>query len=214
MSKSLLITRPDHDVTTHYLSRWSEKIIYLAKQKGARIIDLHRKRANKDEFTSILKKRDPSLVVLNGHGADDCIAGHDDKIILDSSNQDALNSKIAYARACRAAKVLGRSSIFHGALAFLGYQEDFVFMYEQASISKPLEDKTAKLFLEPSNHVPISLLKDHSAEDANNRSKNLFRKNIENLLVGGPSSENYDNIRFLLWDMRNQVCLGDGKATL
>lgn len=214
MNKSLLITRPDHDSTTRYLSCWSEKIIHSAREKGIRVIDLHRKRANKSETINILKKRNPSLVVLNGHGSDDQIKGYDDEVILDGSNRSVLNSKIVYARSCRSAKILGQSSISHGTLTFLGYKEDFIFMYEPAKISKPLADKTAALFLEPSNYVPISLLKGHNTEDANKRSKNFFRKNIEKLLVSGPSSENYDSIRFLLWDMRNQVCLGNREVTL
>ena len=76
----------------------------------------------------------------------------------------------------------------------------------------PLQDKTAELFLEPSNYIPISLLKGHTAGDADNRSKKLFRKNISRLMVEGPSSYNYDDIIWLLWDMKNQVCIGDEGA--
>ena len=79
---------------------------------------------------------------------------------------------------------------------------------------KPLEDKTAKQFLEPSNYLPISLLKGHTTGEANNRSKNLFRKNIEKLIVAGPTSSDYQTIRGLLWNMQHQVCLGDKSATL
>mgnify|MGYP001241783486 FL=1 len=85
-------------------------------------------------------------------------------------------------------------------------------MVTDATATKPLQDKTAELFLEPSNYIPISLLKGHTAGDANKRSKNLFRKNINRLMVEGPSSYNYDDIIWLLWDMKNQVCIGDEEA--
>ena len=33
MNKTLLITRPNHDITTRYLSEWSKKIIEIAGKK-------------------------------------------------------------------------------------------------------------------------------------------------------------------------------------
>ena len=83
----------------------------------------------------------------------------------------------------------------------------------ETNIGKPLEDKTAELFLEPSNYIPVSLVKGHTAGDANNRSKKLFRENIERLVIEGPeSSDDYNAVRYLLWDMTHQVCLGDENA--
>ena len=40
MPKSLLITRPDHDCTTNYLSKWSKEIIKEGEDKGITVIDL------------------------------------------------------------------------------------------------------------------------------------------------------------------------------
>ena len=84
---------------------------------------------------------------------------------------------------------------------------------ETANVSKPLEDKTAELFLKPSNHIPLSLLKGYAAGAANNRSKELFRRNIQRLMIEGPASGDYYTLRYLVWDMNHQVCLGDEKAT-
>jgi len=75
-----------------------------------------------------------------------------------------------------------------------------------------LEDRTAALFLEPSNYLVISLLKGHSAGEANKRSQELYKKSIGRLLAEGPLSEDYDAIGLLFWDMINQVCLGNENA--
>jgi len=40
MNRILLITRPDHDVTTRYLSAWSKEIIELADKKNIQVMDL------------------------------------------------------------------------------------------------------------------------------------------------------------------------------
>ncbi len=208
---TLLITRPEHDSATHCLSKWSEKIIETASKKKIKVIDLHREKANRDRVAGTLKKGIAKLVVLNGHGSDTSVHGHDDEIILKEDDGDVVKDKIIFARACKSAKRLGENCIAQGALAYLGYKEDFIVIAD-ASTTKPLQNKTAELFLEPSNYIPISLLKGHTAGAANERSKNLFKKNINRLLMEGPSSYNYDEVRFLFWDMQNQVCLGDEEA--
>ena len=98
------------------------------------------------------------------------------------------------------------------AVAYLGYKEDFWLYYSEDKVFRPLEDKTAELILEPSNYVPIALLKGHTAGQANSKSKARFRKNIEKLMVEGSTSDNYYAIRYLFWDMMHQVCLGDQSA--
>ncbi len=215
MSKFLLITRPEHDLTTRYISKWSEKIIDQAESKQIEVTDLRREKANKERVLGILKKKEKimMLVVINGHGNDTTITGHDNKPLITEETAGVLKSKITYARSCKSAKVLGRAAIAAGGIAYLGYQEDFIFLIDEEKISKPLEDGKAALFLEPSNYIITSLLKGHSAEEANNRSKNKYRKNLEKVLAGPASSENSYAARFLYWNMTNQVCLGQGSAT-
>lgn len=212
MNKTLLITRPEHDPATRYLSRWSEEIIKKAEEKGINVIDLFRNKANRKRVIGTLEKRDPGLVVLNGHGSESSVEGHDNETILKESDKKVVESKIIFARSCKSAKSLGQSIVNQGAIAYLGYDDDFWLMYTESKISNPLEDKTAELFLVPSNYIAISLLKSHTASDADNRSKILFRRNIEKLIIEGPSSDNYYTIRYLLWDMMHQVCLGNKSA--
>lgn len=212
MGPALLITRPEHDLGTTYLSKWSKKIIDLAEDKGIKVIDLHREKASRDRVIGTLEKTGTKLVILNGHGSDNSVHGHNNEVILKEGDTRAVKDKIIYARSCRSAKSLGKNSIAQGALAYLGYKEDFIMYTDETNAGKPLEDKTAELFLEPSNYIPVSLVKGHTAGDANNRSKAKFRKNIERLVIEGPPSDNYDAISFLLWDMNNQVCLGNENA--
>lgn len=126
----------------------------------------------------------------------------------------AVKDKIVYARACKSAKRLGPETIKNGASAYIGYDEDFVFVIDEAKVSRPTEDDVAALFLEPSNQTALSILKGHSVEEANRRSKAKFAKNIQHLLLRGPSDNDYYAIRHLFWDMQHQVCLGDASAVL
>ena len=94
---SIIITLPEHDLTTRYLSCWSKQIIELAKKKGLEIFELKKEKANKKEVIGRIKKLNPSLVVLNGHGNDHSVSGHDNKVILQvGANEEVLSSRITY----------------------------------------------------------------------------------------------------------------------
>lgn len=212
MNKILLITRPKHDITVHYLFYWAKNIIELAKDKSISVLDLDEKRANCKEVSSMLQKKEPSLVFFNGHGDDDCIMGHDNEVLLAvDKNEQLLSSKIVYSLSCRSGKKLGPKSIQSGTLGYIGYDADFMFFIDNDKLITPLEDKTAELFLKASNQVMICLIKGHSIKYSHERSKKVFREN--RLKVA--NSESHDNylIPYLLWDMQHQVCLGDENAS-
>lgn len=211
MTGPLLITRPRHDVTTHYLSAWSKEIIDEASRKHVTVIDLKDDKATKERFIGTLIKSNPRLVVLNGHGDPSTVGGYEDHPVLDTGIKKEVKDKIIYARSCQSAKKLGGHTIKMGATAFVGYKENFVFVLETDKISNPLTDHTASLFLKPSNYFSISLMKAHSVSESHERSKNYFRKNMKDLLLRGSSTKD-PSIRWLYWDMINQVCLGDASA--
>lgn len=197
MGRSLLITRPEHDPANKYLSIWSERIKEEAALKGFKVIDLFRDKAVRNRFIGILKKVKPCLVVINGHGSDSIVCGHNNETILTSSDKDVVGGKVIFARSCRSAKSLGQVLVKGGLISYLGYQNDFWLVTNPDNIYRPLEDRVASLFLEPSNSVVIYLLKGYQTGMANEKSKELFRKNIEKLVIQGPQSDNYYAVKFL-----------------
>lgn len=211
----LLVTRPNYDYTTRYISTWAEKVIEWAKVRGHIILDLEEDRACRKDFESMIKKHSPSLLFLNGHGDDNMVTGQNNDIVLRvGQNETVLKNTITYALSCRSAKVLGAQSIAYGARAYIGYQEDFIFMYTNEKRTRPYEDRTADLFLEPSNQVVVSLLKGHTVHNAHLNARKAFFRNIQELLTSEASKEGSASVRYLLWDMQNLVYHGDGKATL
>jgi len=212
---SFLITRPDYDSATKYLSHWSEEIIKVAKTKGKKIVDLKGKKATKKELMGRMVKLNPNLVVFNGHGNEFSILGQDDEILIQAGdNEDILRSRITYAISCSCGKELGPKSVIKGKTTFIGYDDDFVFTSNRKFLSRPLLDDRAKPFMESSNHVAISLLKGHTASDSSTRSKAMFEKNYKKLLTSESDPNSLQDARFLWWDMLHQVCLGDTNATL
>lgn len=207
MKHSILVTRPNFDLTTRYLFVWAKKIIELATEKCGQVFDLNGKRANRKEFESMTRKHEPSLVFLNGHGDSDVVAGqNNEELVRAGENEKILKSKIIYALSCRSGKILGPESIKSGAEAYIGYDEDFIFLYEENKQTHPEQDKQAEMFLEPANQVMVSLLKNHSPHEAHLNSKKAFARKIMKFLSSESSATESSAIRYLIWDMQHQVC--------
>ncbi len=213
MTKSYLLTRPEHDDTTHYLSNWSKGTIDAAKKAGIKVLDLNREKAIQKEVEGRLKDISPVLVVLNGHGDENKVTGHQNEpLIICGKNETLLKSKIVYAISCQSAKVLGKKSVEAGAISYSGYDDDFVFFYEPHMISKPLNDKTAQMFLEHSKIFIETLIKGNTIEEAQKRAKDKLRSNINKLLVSTEADANM--VRYLVWDLKHFVSHGNINATI
>lgn len=212
---TLLITRPDYEPATKYLSCWSEKIITVAEVKGIKVIDLLGDKAKKSELTGRITKLNPRLMVLNGHGDQISIAGQDDETLISiGENEHLLHSRITYAVSCRSGKGLGRKAVEKRDTAFIGYDDDFVFTSDRKCLSRPLTDKRAKPFMEASNQVALALLKGHKVRRASERSKQMFEESYKKLLSSATDPNALQDARFLWWNKNHQVCLGDGEARL
>lgn len=211
----MLITRPNHDITTNYLYIWSDFIIDCAEKLKKDIVDLVGERANQNEFVSIVKKVNPRFLFLNGHGDEETVTGfNNEPLVKLSENSELLYKKVVYARACSSAKKLGKEAVKKGCEAYLGYDEDFVFMVDDESVLKPMTDKIAEKFLRPSNQVALSLVKGSTAGEADEKSKEAFKKNIQQLMLSTTPNWQKDLIPYLLWDYNHQVCLGNRAARI
>lgn len=213
MTKALLVTRPNHDLITTYLFCWSKLVIEEARKKGIKVLDLRGKRAGKKTFTSYITKHQPALVFFNGHGDEATITGYDNKVLVRAGrNEKMLAKKIVYARSCDAANKLGQACIRHKTLAFVGYKRKYAIGYSPSKITTPLKDKVARLFIEPSNLVPISLLKGNTVKDTYKKSQNAMWRNFLFMLSTKASQAQKDAAPYLWVNRKYQVALGDQEA--
>jgi len=169
------------------------KVLSSSPKKGFKVLDLHRERANRKEFESMLKKFSPSFVVLNGHSSHNTVCGHKNQpLLIANKNERLLKSKIVYAISCSSAKTLGPKSIEAGAISYTGYDDDFIFAFSRIFVS--------------------SILKGNSVRDSYKKAKEILKNNILKLL----SSESQDTalVRFLWWDMKHFVTHGNEEGKL
>lgn len=215
MPKILLITRPQGDLGLKYLEHWSEKIIDAAKNKGALVLDLKHKRAARKELESVIRKKSPHIIIFNGHGDYDLLTGQfQEPLVIATENVQILAGSIVYAVSCRSAKILGEQAVLKSAKAYIGYKENFIFHYNESSVYKPLLDEKAKLFLEPSNQVAISLLKGRTTQESFVSSQKFWIRNLQKLLVKQYEPGNTALISSVYHNFKHQVCLGNGNAVM
>lgn len=215
-NKKILITRPDHDPTTAYLFAWTEPIIDLvSKSQVFGLIDLAKEQANKNNFLDALKKEKPVFIFLNGHGSGTTVAGYNNEpLVVMGNNEDLFKDKVVYALACKSGRTLGRWLVGNGTKVYLGYEDDFIFIIDEAKVANPLTDETAKLYLEPSNILVSSLITGSTAGEAYQESQNKYQEHINEILTSESQEDDKDLLPYLFWDKEHQVCLGDKEAKI
>ncbi len=96
---------------------------------------------------------------------------------------------------------------------FIGYKLPFMFYIDDRWRSNPHKDNVAPLFLEPSNLIPISLIKGNTTFHASENSKKQILKTIKKVLETG-SGEAFLFAEKLWNNYTGQVLIGNGSATL
>ena len=195
----VLLISPGHDIVNHYLRAWSKKLYQTTKNNTEYII-LDGGDANRSRLESVLKKRRVDVVLLNGHGAGDKLAGINDEVILDLNNVDLLRDKKVHALSCQTARVLGPSAMRAGAKCYIGYDEDFAIVTSRDKISHPTEDATAALFLDPAFAAPRALLKGKTASEAVEIAINEYDKSIAKALNSDVQSADDQFVKYLIGD--------------
>lgn len=204
---------PRHDDVTEYLSQFSQQIEDAANKANIEIKPLKDKDAVKDIFEKIIKKQDYKMVIFNGHGSDKAISGNKEILVEAGVNDFLIKDRIVYARSCHAAAVLGVACTKNSKDGcFIGYDRPFQFYVDTQWIGNPLKDNTARLFLEPSNLVPISLIKGNSASYANENAKKQMLKNIRKILAKA-DSESFKIAEALWNNFDGQVLHGNSAAS-
>lgn len=207
---SFFLTRPNHEPTVSYLFAWAEKILESSLKKNIFSIDLPGSQANKKQFVSSIKKYKPSFIYLNGHGSQNSVTGFDNEPILSfADNEEITKDSVVYTLSCQSAKRLGKSCVSRGAGSYLGYDDDFIFVFDEEAKTNLYEDKTAANFLDPSNDLVEAVLAGKSTGEAFESSQNGFEQSIIKFSLSEATAQERELLPYLLWDRQHQVCLGD-----
>lgn len=167
-----------------YLHQWSTRLKEVAESEGLTVHDLEKDSANREEFDSYMDGVEPGLVVLNGHGDEKRVAGHNDEpVLVKGENDDKAEDKLFYVRTCRSAAELGPSCVENGGDAFIGYEGDFTLVWNSNKSANPLQDRVAEPILNASNTAPRALIQGKTPEEAYEASQEAYRDAMEKVLA-------------------------------
>ena len=197
---NVLLTSPEVDKITRYLRAWSKNMIKECRQKHYYHI-LDKAKATRKHISGILAKKPIDIVLLNGHGANDKIAGHNNEIIIDQNNVELLQGKQIHALSCSTAKALGPMALANGAKSYIGYDEQFVLVTQEDNLSNPLKDETAALFLDAAFTAPKALLNGKDAASAVAMTRAEYKNSLKKALNSDIQSDNDQFIMYLYSDM-------------
>ncbi len=210
MKGSFLLTRPNHEQTTQYLFAWAEAVLEKAKEKNILTTDLCGSDASKSKFKRAVEKYHPAFVYLNGHGSPNEVTGYNNEPLVKFADNEKLTAeRVVYALSCQSAKRLGKSCVSFGAKTYLGYDEDFIFVFDEDKQSSPIEDQTAANFLQPSNALVNSIIDGKATGEAFENSQESFTQSIVKYSLSEATAEERELLPYLLWDREHQVCLGN-----
>jgi len=218
MERGLIITLPNFDDATSYLAYYSKEILVeIIKRGNIKIKEISNKQdLTMKYFSEVIRKLNYNFIIFNGHGEEDSIYGYKDEILIKVGfNEELLKERIVYARSCNAGMILGPKTMKNNKEGcFIGYTLPFVFFIDQKWSAKPNNDNTARIFLEPSNLLPISLIKGNSTGESNNRSKRAIIKNMKNILKN-EKEPGADSLLAGLWNNYiGQVLIGNENAKI
>ena len=199
----VLITRPDHDIVTSYLFSWSKDLIELAENNNFKVIDLKDGLANKHNFESYMKKQVIDLVLLNGHGNENLVAGFKNEPLIEAGvNEDILKGCVIHALSCESSSNLGKKAVEKGAKAYIGYKAPFIFVTEKCNECRPLHDKFARIFKDPALEVPKCLINGKTIRESYEKGIEKYKKALM-LKSISLTEEESKSVRFaLFWDMK------------
>lgn len=211
----VLFSRPSDDITLNYLHHYSKELVSESNAIGHKTINKEKEEANKEIILSIIKKQKPELIMFNGHGSSEEICGHKQETIVSAAeNPEVLKNAIVYSLSCSSALILGRKSIENGAIAYIGYESDFVLGKDKESEASPKHDKIAKLFLEPSNILFSSLLNKKDVKTSVEKAKKKMMDNIDYLHTTNSIPEAIYYAPFLFWNYSGLIAHGDNEASI
>ncbi|MFH0712091.1 MAG: hypothetical protein V1889_03200 [archaeon] len=210
MKSAILMTLPQWDDVTEYLHAFSQSIINTAKDAGVPINVLERESATRNNFEFELRDNH-RLIVFNGHGSDDIIAGHKNEVIIkNGENENLLKEKITYARSCFSAKGIGVSSMKNSdAGCFIGYTLPFMFYNDITWSSNPLKDSIARIFFTTTNVIPNDIIRGKSCIEANENSKRDMLKAIKKALLRKDNMDSQSIVEALWNNYSFQVVVGN-----
>jgi len=177
-----------------------EQIKNLSLNPNLEVIDLAAEDAEKEPVLNALEEHDPYLIISFGHGYSSAYTGNSETPIFDTNNIYLLAGRIWKTLSCQVGKLLGLQMVREGGIAFLGYDEDWVWLALDSS-ADPYEDKHAKAFYISDNQGSIVLGVTYDPSKASDEAIKEYNRWIDYWLENPEEDPKaVEIVKWLIWD--------------
>jgi hypothetical protein len=138
------------------------------------------------------------IIIAMGHGDVDVLTGQNEAVILEVDKYDPkeVKGKVIKLLSCQAGNKLGPDLVANGAICFMGYTDDYVWVMDADLASRPWADKIAAASLMPVVDGLNALLDGKTAREAFDIELDGYSRNAEteeDELVKSCIEFNHDN---------------------
>lgn len=158
------------------------------------------------QLFSVLARRLPfqlaapqsDIIIGSGHGDASSFTGQNENVILEVGryNPVEVRGKVIKLQSCLTGAALGPDLIQNGAVAFLGYKDDYLWVMDADYAATPWADKLASVCLMPAVDGLNALLDGKTAQEAFDVELQGYTTNAaaeEDALIKSCLEFNYDN---------------------
>jgi len=193
------ICLPDFDLPTRnatgFLIRW-----ILPRMEP---VHLYAFLDRKGPFSLSLPQSD--ILIAVGHGSESEITGQNETLLMDTSSIPDVKGTIIVLISCATATKLGPALVSAGALSYIGFREDLLWVADADLASMPWNDKMAEPVMMPIVDSLNSILDGKSTGEAFQRLTSSFNSRLA-------SEEDELTASLIAWNRDSAVLLGDPDA--
>ena len=150
---TVLFVRPDwDDLAMRYAQNWLSYGVDEAKSRGFNVIDLYGADATKEKIFDTIQTVKPEVCIFTGHGNSDTYTAQELEVVFKAcSGDEIMNGTISHFLSCSVGQLLLPDMISKGAVATIGYQEDFQFIVntdysvDEDPYAEPFRDVTVTI---------------------------------------------------------------------
>lgn len=184
---------------------------HLQGKDDLSVIALFGEDATKSNFAPACSIRTVDFITGLGHGNNNVFTGHEHEELwrVGNYNSREASGKIIHLLSCLTAQVLGKDLVKKGALAYFGYDKEFVVLSSYPGPSDITEDPIADTFFECDSKIDQLIADGYRASEVYKEVMDLYESKIEEL------AESYPEVaKWLRHDMLALRRYGDPKVRL
>lgn len=144
--------RPKFDLATEYMNSWLGMSMGDASMEGFGTVDSSGDQATKYSFFDKIQSYNPEIVVADGHGSPTALTGQGlEEVLRSCFNNEVLAGRVVCGLSCLTGQVLGPNSKDKGALAYIGFVNEFSWIVTPPY--NPPADPAARSFQQIVRHI-------------------------------------------------------------